>query len=84
MTMAVEAIHQVGVRLKGDLTLEYTVDEEVSGDGTLACVLKGYCADAGICCETSSMKVQPAAIGRIWFEIRAWARRQGSNAAGRA
>jgi len=70
MTMAVESILQSDFRLKGDVILEYTVDEELSGNGTLACVMKGYKADAGICCETSSMRVQPASIGRIWFEIK--------------
>ena len=69
MTMAVRAIRACGVKLKGDLILEYVMDEELSGNGTLACVMKGYRADAGICCETSSMKVQPGSIGRIWFEI---------------
>jgi acetylornithine deacetylase len=59
----------LNIRLKGDVILEYTVDEELSGNGTLACVMKGYQADAGICCETSSLHVQPACIGRIWFEI---------------
>jgi acetylornithine deacetylase len=33
-------------------------------------VMKGYKADGGICCETSSMRVQPGSIGRIWFEIK--------------
>lgn len=70
MTMAVKAIQESGIRLRGDLILEYTVDEELSGNGTLACVMKGYKADAGICCETSSMRVQPGSIGRIWFEIK--------------
>lgn len=70
MTMAVEALIGTGQRLRGDLILEYTVDEELSGNGTLDCVQHGYRADAGICCETSSMRVQPASIGRIWFEIR--------------
>jgi acetylornithine deacetylase len=69
MTMALEAVIRVDVRLKGDVILEYTVDEEATGNGTLACVLRGYRADAGICCETSSLHVQPACIGRIWFEI---------------
>ena len=69
MTMAVRAIVESGIRLKGDVFIEYTVDEELSGNGTLACVMKGYRADAGICCETSSMCVQPGSIGRIWFEI---------------
>jgi acetylornithine deacetylase len=70
MTMAVQSILRSGIRLKGDVILEYTVDEELSGNGTLACVLKGYRADGGICCETSSMRVQPGSIGRIWFEIK--------------
>ncbi len=70
MTMAVKAIQESGIRLQGDVILEYTVDEELSGNGTLACVMKGYKADGGICCETSSMRVQPGSIGRIWFEIK--------------
>ncbi|NLC39054.1 MAG: ArgE/DapE family deacylase [Clostridia bacterium] len=70
MTMAVQAIIASGISLRGDVILEYVVDEELSGNGTLACVLKGYKADGGICCETSSMRVQPGSIGRIWFEIK--------------
>lgn len=69
MTMAVKSIVASDVRLKGDVILEFTVDEELSGNGTLACVQKGYSADAGICCETSSMRIQPGSIGRIWFEL---------------
>lgn len=70
MTMAIKAVRASGVKLKGDIISEYVMDEELSGNGTLACVIKGYKADAGICCETSSMRVQPGSIGRIWFEIR--------------
>ena len=69
-TMAIKAILLSGIKLKGDLIAEYVMDEELTGNGTLACVMKGCKADAGICCETSSMKVQPGSIGRIWFEIK--------------
>ena len=69
MTMAMEALINLRVKLKADVILEYTMDEEATGNGTLACVVKGYKADAGICCETSSLHIQPACIGRIWFEI---------------
>jgi len=69
MTMAMEALIHLRISLKGDVILEYTIDEEATGNGTLACVTRGYRADAGICCETSSLHVQPACIGRIWFEI---------------
>jgi acetylornithine deacetylase len=77
MTMAVEGIVRSGVQLAGDVILEYVVDEELSGHGTLACVMRGYRADGGICCETSSMKVQPGSIGRIWFEINVTGRAAG-------
>lgn len=69
MTMAVRALKECGFHLKGDVILEYVIDEELSGNGTLACVMRGYTADAGICCETSGMCVQPASIGRIWYTI---------------
>jgi acetylornithine deacetylase len=70
MTMAVGTLLDLGVKPRGDIILEYAVDEERTGLGTLACVVKGYKADAGICCETSDLEVMPACIGRLWFTIR--------------
>lgn len=69
MTMAVITLLEIGRKPRGDVILEYAVDEERTGMGTLACVLKGYKADAGICCETSDMEVMPACIGRMWFRV---------------
>ena len=69
MTMAVQILKQMGVQLKGDVILEYVVDEERTGLGTLACVDRGYSADAGICCETSDLNLMPACIGRMWFTV---------------
>ncbi|MGA2973658.1 MAG: ArgE/DapE family deacylase [Candidatus Bathyarchaeia archaeon] len=68
-SMALDAVIKSGLKLKGDVILEYTVDEELSGNGTLAAITRGYRADAGISGETSSMNVQPACIGRIWYDI---------------
>jgi len=69
-TMAMHAIAKSEIKLKGNVILEYTVDEELSGNGTLAAITRGYTADAGISGETSSLNVQPACIGRIWYEIQ--------------
>ncbi len=69
MTMAVKILKDMGLKLKGDLILEYVVDEEVTGYGTLSAIERGYHADAGICCETSDLAVQPACIGRLWFTV---------------
>jgi acetylornithine deacetylase len=70
MTMAVAVLQGLQLRPRGDVILEYTVDEEHTGMGTLACVVKGYKADAGICCETSNLEVMPACIGRMWFTVK--------------
>jgi acetylornithine deacetylase len=67
--MAVECLLAAGARPKGDVHINVVVDEEVSGHGTLDTVIRGYKADAGISGETSGLAVQPACIGRIWFEI---------------
>ena len=67
--LAVQYIEEAGIRLKGDVLVNLVVDEEVSGHGTLDTVLRGYRADAAISGETSTLAVQPACIGRIWFQI---------------
>ena len=67
--LAVEFIKAAGIQLKGDVMIDIVIDEEVSGHGTLDTVIRGYTADAGISGETSELAVQPACIGRIWFEI---------------
>ncbi|MBI3126875.1 MAG: ArgE/DapE family deacylase [Candidatus Tectomicrobia bacterium] len=67
---AAECFIASGLRPKGDVILDIVVDEELSGHGTLDTILRGYRADAGICCETSGNAVQPGSIGRIWFEVR--------------
>ena len=67
--MAVECLMAAGLKPRGDVYINVVVDEEVSGHGTLDTVIRGYRADAGISGETSDLAVQPACIGRIWFEI---------------
>jgi acetylornithine deacetylase len=69
MTMAVKILKQMKLTMRGSVTLEYVVDEEITGYGTLACIARGYRADAGICCESSDLCIQPACIGRLWFYI---------------
>ncbi|MEG6508871.1 ArgE/DapE family deacylase [Methyloligella sp. 2.7D] len=67
--LAVQFLKQLGLAPKGDVMINVVIDEEVSGHGTLDTVIRGYTADAGISGETSDLGVQPACIGRIWFEI---------------
>lgn len=67
--LAVQYLKELGLTPKGDVMINVVIDEEVSGHGTLDTIIRGYKADAGISGETSDLAVQPACIGRIWFEI---------------
>jgi len=68
--LAVLALQTVGIGLKGDLILESVVDEEAGGNGTLACVIRGYTGDA--CNFTEPSSLAHAAIsnrGAQYFRI---------------
>jgi acetylornithine deacetylase len=52
---AVQALHSAGIELKGDVIVESVVDEEMGGNGTLACILRGYKGDGCIFTEPSGL-----------------------------
>jgi acetylornithine deacetylase len=71
--MAATCLRDLGLELEGDLLIECVVDEEFGGaNGTLACRLRGYEADAAILAEPTDLAVCPANQGgayyRVWFE----------------
>jgi len=64
MLVAVEALKEAGVKLRGDLLVETIVDEEFGGvNGTLAARLRGHNADAAIITEPSQQMICPAQTG---------------------
>lgn len=75
--MAVECMLDAGLKPKGDILVNLVIDEELSGHGSLDTVMRGYKADGGISGETSGLAVQPACIGRIWFEIMIFGKAAG-------
>ncbi len=67
---ALKALIRAGIRLRGDLILESVVDEENGGNGTLACIIRGYTADA--CNFTEPTGLDRAAVssrGAQYFRI---------------
>jgi len=68
--MAVICITRAGMRLKGDTTIEAVVDEEPTGDGTLACIMRGYTADAAILAEATDLEIQPTHTGALGFGLK--------------
>jgi acetylornithine deacetylase len=56
-------------RLRGDVLFESVVDEESTGNGTLATLARGYLADAAIVGEPTSLDLVPGHQGLFWFRL---------------
>ena len=66
---ALQVLQNVGVTLRGDVICQSAVNEEHAGNGTLACVARGYTADAAICAD-GGFTVKTAAGGGVYWRIR--------------
>jgi acetylornithine deacetylase len=69
LLLALEAIVNSGIQLKGDVIFQSVIEEESGGAGTLAAVLRGYKADGAIIPEPTNMKFFPKQQGSMWFRI---------------
>jgi acetylornithine deacetylase len=68
MVWAARALQRT-TRLRGDLIVESVIEEESTGNGTLAAVLRGYTADGAVVGEPTSLDFVPGHGGVMWFEI---------------
>lgn len=70
--LAIQSLKSANVDLKGDLVIESVVDEEAGGNGTLACILRGYKGDACIFTEPSDsiMLKDPIGLNAIGISQR--------------
>jgi acetylornithine deacetylase len=66
---ATEALKNCGVRLKGDLILESVIEEEATGNGALACFVRGYTADAALIAESNGPMLMTVQAGSLWLRI---------------
>jgi acetylornithine deacetylase len=69
MLLAVKAVRSAGVGLRGDVIIETVVEEECTGNGALACALRGFRADAALIPEPTDMHASLATVGVIWFRV---------------
>jgi len=68
--MAMKAIKEAGISLKGDVLIGSVIGEETGGAGTLSLINRGYKADGAIISEPSDLRVCPVSMGFIWFRVR--------------
>ena len=70
MLFVVQALQDAGLRLKGDLILETTIDEECSGNGSLALVAAGYEADGVLMLDGTGLgRAIVAHPGHVAFRV---------------
>ncbi|HEV8470456.1 MAG TPA: ArgE/DapE family deacylase [Candidatus Limnocylindria bacterium] len=69
MLWIADALCESGIQMRGDLILESVIDEESSGNGTLACSARGYRADAAIVVDGRVGRAVTAHCGQLWFRI---------------
>jgi len=66
---ALDALSDLGIRLRGDVTVAATVGEESGGLGALSTVLRGYRADAALITEPTRLRLVPAQGGSLVFRL---------------
>ncbi len=69
MVYAVKAVDTAGFGLKAPVILETVIEEECSGNGTLACLDAGHDADAVLIPEPFGMKIMRGELGVLWFKV---------------
>ncbi|TRD15991.1 ArgE/DapE family deacylase [Palleronia caenipelagi] len=66
---ALDALRACGLAPCGDIHVQSVVEEECTGNGALACLARGYRADAALIPEPFSEHLVTAQLGVIWFQV---------------
>ncbi|HKU94469.1 MAG TPA: ArgE/DapE family deacylase [Vineibacter sp.] len=67
---ALIALKRLGWRPAADVYMQSVVEEECTGNGALACLQRGYRADAALIPEPSGGTMTIAQVGVMWFQVR--------------
>lgn len=67
---AIEALKEIGLKPASDIFFQSVVEEECTGNGALACLQRGYKADAVLIPEPFAEKLATSQVGVLWFQVR--------------
>jgi len=67
--IAAKAIKESGVKLRGNLVLQFAMGEETGEDGTKSLLEEGFDGDWGIVLEPSDLRVMTAEKGLAWYHF---------------
>jgi len=66
---ALDALKRAGYRPAADLHVQSVVEEECTGNGALACLQRGYRAEAVLIPEPLWNRLIRAQVGVLWFQV---------------
>jgi acetylornithine deacetylase len=66
---ALDALARLGLRPAATVHVQSVVEEECTGNGALACLARGYRADAALIPEPEDEKLVRANTGVLWFRV---------------
>ena len=66
---ALDAVRRAGFAPAADVIVQSVVEEECTGNGALACLDRGYRADAVLIPEPMNEALLNAQVGVIWFQV---------------
>ncbi|PUB12728.1 ArgE/DapE family deacylase [Yoonia sediminilitoris] len=66
---ALDALAACGLAPAADVYYQSVVEEECTGNGALACLARGYTADAALIPEPFAEHLVTAQLGVIWFQV---------------
>jgi acetylornithine deacetylase len=67
---ALRGLRRLGRTPNAPVHLQSVVEEEITGHGTLACVLAGITADAAVITEPFGAAITTSQVGVLWFRVR--------------
>jgi acetylornithine deacetylase len=70
MVFAMDAIRAAGFAPAADVYLQTVTEEESTGNGALATLLRGYRADAALIPEPTGHAITRAHTGTLWFRLK--------------
>jgi len=66
---AFEALRALGMQPAAPVYLQSVVEEECTGNGALACLQRGYTADAAVIPEPFQHSIMDAQVGVMWLSV---------------
>jgi acetylornithine deacetylase len=67
---AFDALDRLGYRPAAEVYLQSVIEEECTGNGALACLQRGYRADAALIPEPAENGLDIAQLGVMWFQVK--------------